>query len=232
MSQLNIRSLSRMNGLAEKRVTTRVFIYPEDLDQVSRFILRDARENGFVIFDSEFDKYGKVVVIQMMVNHHEVIIIKLSKFIQIPDVVRTILIDKNIIKVGHSLESDTRALMKTFQIGIKSTLDIRWILMLLGLTIPHIGPKSNLKMLLEHFTPEIDIIDLHWTEKTNWRYIDEKRIAYLKGDVLGVYLICARSMQMDEDEDLKWSDFWSNISQIQTRVDRPVTQFEWKIFNQ
>jgi ribonuclease D len=202
-----------------------------EVDQVSGRLMNDALRNGVIAFDSEFNADGSVAVVQLMPTRNTIYIIRISMLPHFPEIVKTILIDSRIIKIGHSLESDERAMMRNFGFGIRSKFDVRHLLMSLQIRIPLMGRKSNLKGLMEALVPEVPIIDLKWWEKVDWRQINPRRITYLEGDVRGVYEICANLMMLDRFDDLRWTSFQWRIPGIEYLLDRDVSQQSWILFN-
>jgi hypothetical protein len=202
-----------------------------EVDQIAGKLMNDALRNGIIVFDSEFNADGSVAVVQLMPSHHVVFIIRTSLFPQFPEMVRTILMDSRIIKIGHSLESDERAMMRNYGFGIKSKLDVRHLLMALQIRIPSMGRKSNLKGIMEALVPEVPTVDLKWWEKVDWRQINQRRVTYLEGDVLGVYQICCNLLRVDRLTDLRWSTFQHLVRGIEYFLDREVTYQSWFMFN-
>jgi hypothetical protein len=200
-----------------------------DVDLVAGEWLEVALSNGLIVFDSEFDRDGLVAVAQLMLDRDTIYVIRISGFPRLPEVVRTILTDPRIVKIGHSLESDERAFTRTYGFGIRSKLDVRRVLMTLGTRVPSMGRKSNLKGLMTVLVPDLPAINLPWYKKVDWRRLDTGRIAYLESDVRGVYEICARST--NEENSLTWSTFRERVPGIEVFVDREVTQNAWLDFN-
>jgi ribonuclease D len=202
-----------------------------EVDQISGRLMNDALRNGIIVFDSEFNMDGSVAVVQLMPTRHRIYIIRTSMLSQFPEIVKTILMDSRIIKVGHSLESDERAMMRNHGFRIRSKLDIRHLIMRLRIKIPSMGRKSNLKGLMDALVPEIPNIDLNWWEKVNWNHLNPRKIMYIQGDVQGVFEICAKLMKVDRLSDLRWTTFQGRILGIEDCLDRDVSQQSWFIFN-
>jgi ribonuclease D len=202
-----------------------------EVDQISARLMNDALRNGIVAFDSEFNMDGSVAVVQLMPTRHRIYIIRTSLLPQFPEIVRAILMDSRIIKIGHSLESDDRAMMMNHGFRIASKLDIRHLMMNLQVRIPSMGRKSNLKGLIEALVPEVPNIVLNWWEKVNWNHLSPRKIMYVRGDVHGVIEICAKLMMMDRLSDLQWTTIKRRIPSIENYLDRNVSQQSWFIFN-
>jgi ribonuclease D len=202
-----------------------------EVDQISGRLMNDALRNGIVAFDSEFNLDGSVAVVQLMATRHRIYIIRTSLLPHFPEIVRAILMDSRIIKVGHSLESDDRAMMMNHGFRITSKLDIRHLMMILQVRIPSMGRKSNLKGIMEALVPEVPNINLNWWEKVNWNHLSPRKIMYVRGDVQGVIEICAKLMMVDRLSDLQWTTFKRRIPSIENYLDRHVGQQSWFIFN-
>jgi hypothetical protein len=211
-----------------EKMTTLILQRQSEVDGVAGKLMRDALTTGFVIFDSEFNRDGSVAVVQFMVNPDTIYIIRTTMFSHLPELVRTILSDSRIVKIGHSLESDERAMMRTHGIEIRSKMDVRHVLMSLGVRIPSMEKRSNLKELMTVLVPELPVIELSWWEKVNWKYFNRRKITYLEGDVRGVYEICVKILKQDR---LHWSHFEARIPKIEDLLDRKVTQQAWFSFN-
>jgi hypothetical protein len=209
---------------------TRLVRTRSELDAVSARLTNDSLRYGVVAFGAEFDRRGRVAVVQLMPNRQRVYIVFVSLFEGFPDVVRDILRDPRVVKIGHSLENDERAL----GFPIASKLDVRLLMMRLGARIPALGARSRLRELMRALTPEIPLVDLGgWRQLTDWSIIDAQRIAYLEGDVRGVYEICAKLVLKEADSfsQLRWSDFTMLLPSIGDSIDRPFDQREWVPFN-
>jgi hypothetical protein len=193
--------------------------------------MNDTLRNGIVAFDSEFNLDGSVAVVQLMPTRHRIYIIRTSLLPQFPEIVRAILMDSRIIKLGHSLESDERAMMRNHGFRIRSKFDIRHLVMSLQIKIPSMGRRSNLKGLMDALVPEIPNVDLNWWDKVNWNHFNPRKIRYLKGDVQGVFEICAKLLKIDRLSDLRWTTFQGRILGIEDCLDRDVSQQSWFIFN-
>jgi ribonuclease D len=202
-----------------------------EVDQISGRLMNDALRNGIVAFDSEFNLDGSVAVVQLMATRHRIYIIRTSLLPQFPDIVREILMDSRIIKIGHSLESDDRAMRMNHGFRITSKLDIRHLMMYLEVRIPSMGRKSNLKGIMQALVPEIANIDLKWWEKVNWNHLCPRKIMYVRGDVQGVYEICAQLMNVDRLSDIRWTTIRRRIPSIENYLDREVRQESWFLFN-
>src|SRR6266478_2473345 len=205
----------------------------EEVELIAADLLNDAARNGFVIYDSEFNADGRVAVVQIMSSRHQIYIFRTSLMGEIPAVVKEILSDANIVKVGHSLESDELALRRYHGFGFGNKFDVRHLLMSLQVRIPSMGRRSNLKELMAALVPELRGVELGWWDKTDWDDdFTMEKIQYLKLDVLGVYMVCLRVMGANEFQDLKWSTFVTNVPNVEQLIDRRVHQEEWVIFNQ
>jgi ribonuclease D len=202
-----------------------------EVDQISARLMNDALRNGIVAFDSEFNLDGSVAVVQLMATRHRIYIIRTSMLPQFPEIVKTLLMDSRIIKVGHSLESDDRAMRMNHGFRINSKLDIRHLMMSLQVRIPSMGRKSNLKGIMEALVPEVPNIGLNWWEKIDWNHLSPRKIMYVRGDVQGVYEICAQLMKVDRLSDLRWTTLQERIPSIEYYLDRHVGQQSWFIFN-
>jgi hypothetical protein len=202
-----------------------------EVDQIAGKLMNDALRNGIIALDTEFNADGSIAVVQLMASHHTVFIIRTSLFSQFPEIVRTISMDSRIIKIGHSLESDERAMMRNHGFGIKSKLDVRHLLMALKFRIPLMGRKSNLKGLMEVLVPEVPTVDLRWWEKVNWSHINPRRVTYLEGDVRGVYEIFCKLLMVDRMTDLRWTTMQGCVREIEYFLDREVTYQSWIMFN-
>jgi hypothetical protein len=211
---------------------TRLVRTCSELNAVSARLTGDSSRYGVVAFDSEFDRLGNVAIVQLMPTRRIVYIVFVSLFDRFPAVVRDILQDPSVVKIGHSLENDERAL----GFPIASKLDVRLLMMRLGARIPSLGARSRLKELMKALTPEIPLVDLGgWRQLTDWTRIDARRIAYLEGDVRGVYEICAKLLGKDEEDQfvdqLRWSDFRTRVPTIDDSINRQFDQREWLTFN-
>jgi 3'-5' exonuclease len=203
----------------------------EELHSIEERLMRDVHRNGIVAFDSEFNADGSVAVVQLMATRHVIYIIRTSLLPEFPEILKSIMLDSRIVKVGHSLESDERAMRRNFGFGIASKLDVRHVLMSLRAKVPSMGIKSNLKGLMEVLVPEVPTYDLRWWEKVDWSHFNPQRVAYLEGDVRGVYEICAKVMMLDRFRDLQWDIFQARVPGIESYLDRDVTLQSWYGFN-
>lgn len=220
--QFNITSVEMITIIVEDQIT---------LDYTSESLLSDINKNGLVIYDSEFDRHERIAVIQMMTNRDTIYIIRISMFNDMPEIVRSILKNTNIIKIGHSLDIDERVLMKNYGFGIEPKLDVRSILMCLDIKIPCMGIKSNLKDLVRNLVSEISVIELSWVEKMDWNHINNKKIQYLESDVRGVYEICSLVMGLSREIKLDWTIIKSTIPRICDMFNQNIDQRSWSIFN-
>jgi ribonuclease D len=210
---------------------THIIENQNQLNQISGRLMNDCLRNGLIAFDSEFNLDGSVAVVQIMATRHRIYIIRTSMLSQFPEIVRRILMDSRIVKVGHSLESDERAMMMNYGFRISSKLDIRHLLMILQVRIPCMGRKSNLKGIMDALVPEIPNVHLNWWEKLNWNNLNPRKIMYVRGDVQGVIEICAKLMMVDRLSDLQWITFQRRIPGIEYYLDQDVRQEAWFIFN-
>jgi hypothetical protein len=198
-----------------------------ELAPLAARLANDALRYGVLAFDAEFDRAGRVVVAQLMAHRRDVYILLVSRFEGgFPDVVRRLLEDARIVKIGHSLECDERAL----GFAIRGKLDVRNLMMSRGIRVPSLGARSRLKELMRMLVPEVPVVHLGgWRALTDWTRIDSRRISYLEGDVRGVYEICFRILLGDDSfVQLRRADFGADADEL---ADRAFDQRAWLAFN-
>ena len=144
-------NLSNLKSMLEKRmcygrseVTVSVIRSEQDCKNVEHFI-KSAKTHKILGLDLEWVDNGKASLMQLALPDGKCILVRLSLLFEIPIVLKDLLQQSDVIKLGVGIKQDCEKLFADYGISVRSWVDIRNVVQCKRDTIRTLGMASIAK---------------------------------------------------------------------------------------
>ena len=176
-----------------------------DWKEVSPEFIKEADILRLVGFDVEWYNNGKISLMQLALPNGNCLLLRLNRMKVIPCEIQSILLDKNILKIGVGIKEDCQKLKIDFNCGISSWVDIRHLVRSRRQNCKKLGMAGIAQNVLG-LTLDKDwkIRASDWEEGVSKNgKLSQRQIEYASNDAL-ISLNVAISLAIEDLENQRW----------------------------
>ena len=179
----------------------------QDWKEFCPILLNEVSKLHLVGFDVEWYNNGKISLMQLALPNGYCILIRLNRLKEMPSELKSLLADRNIMKIGVGIKEDCLKLSSDFSCSCNNWVDIRHMVRSRRLNCKKLGMAGIAQEVLS-ITLDKDwrIRASDWEEGMNKNgQLCQRQIEYASNDAL-VTLSVALSLAIDDIENQRW--YW------------------------
>ena len=177
----------------------------EDWDKVSPSFIKDANQLGILGLDVEWVNSGKIALMQLALPNGQCLLIRLNRLNIVPDELRQLLSQNEILKLGVGIKEDCEKLISDYNCVCHNWMDIRYFVRSRRLHCKKLGMAGIAQEVLQiSLDKDWRIRASDWEEGvTNNGKLSQRQIEYAANDAL-VALNVAIHLTIDDIENKRW----------------------------